>query len=51
VVKEGYDEFETGMMLAENLPILKIVEKIAEKLGAEEIASMKYYTLSYTFFP
>jgi len=36
-------------MLAENLPILKIVEKIAEKLGAEEIASMKYCTLTHRF--
>ncbi|VUT23660.1 MAG: hypothetical protein MASP_00112 [Candidatus Methanolliviera sp. GoM_asphalt] len=51
VVEEGYDEIDTGMMLAENLSILKIVEKIAEKLGAEEIASMKYYTFSYNFSP
>jgi len=49
VVKEGYDELETGMMLAENLPVLRIVGKVAERWGIEEIASMKYCTLTRRF--
>jgi hypothetical protein len=51
VVKEGYDEIDTGVMLAENLPVLRIVEKIAERWGIEEVILMKYYTFSYKFSP
>ncbi len=50
-VKEGYDELDTGVMLAENLPVLRIAEKIAERWGIEEVILMKYYTFSYKFSP
>ena len=50
-IDDGYNEIDTGMTLAENLPIIKVIAEIAGKWGIEEGPSMKYYTFSYNFSP
>lgn len=49
MAKDGYKEFDTGIVSDENMPVFKIIEKISRDWGVKEITYMKYYTLAYMF--
>jgi len=49
MIDDGYKEFDTGIVSAENMPVFKIIEQISRNWGVKEITSMKYYTLAYMF--
>jgi hypothetical protein len=48
VLKEGYQQVDTGPVLVENAVVVKMLESFAKKYGAG-VERMRYYTLQYNF--
>jgi hypothetical protein len=46
---EKYEEVDLGPFLTENLPVMKLIERLLKTYGVNFTGSMKYYTLRYEF--